>query len=275
MNTQRAINDALLNISDFNFSVNYTNRPTKPGAPELVGPHIHNCYEIYVNFSGDVSFLVNNKLYRISSGDIIKTCAGDVHHCIINKTCMHEHFCIWIEEAEDSPLTEFLRNTESPYLNLEDEEVKKTLFSLLSRLESVYETENGLSKTAAMVSILDLIATKSAVAVTQNENIPPALQQILDYMNSNFAEIQYVNDVLSNFFISPSTLNRWFRRYIHLSPHEFLETKKLGYAEQLLQKGYTVTEVSDMAGFSDSSHFISVFKKRFGRTPHKYKRMMV
>lgn len=275
MDTQLPVNDSLLNISDFRFSVSHTNSLTKPGAPELVGPHIHNCYEIYVNLSGDVSFLVNNKLYRISSGDIIATRAGDVHHCICNKICIHEHYCIWIEDGGKSPLTEFLRNTKSPYLNMENEEVKKALFSLLNRLQSFYETENGLSKTAAMLSILDLLATKSAIAVTQSENIPTAFQKLLDYMNSNFAKIQYVSDILSEFYISSATLNRWFRRYIHLSPREFLEAKKLGYAEQLLQKGYTVTEVSEMAGFSDSSHFISVFKKRFGKTPYKYKRMMM
>ena len=34
-------------------------------------PHIHDSYEIYVNVSGDVAFLVNNSLYPVQKGDVV------------------------------------------------------------------------------------------------------------------------------------------------------------------------------------------------------------
>ena len=90
-------------------------------------------------------------------------------------------------------------------------------------------------------------------------------------MNNHFSEIQHIKDVYDRIYISPATLNRWFRKYIHLSPREFLESKKLAYAKQLLNQGYTVTEASIHSGFADSSYFIAVFKKKFGVTPRAYK----
>jgi AraC-like DNA-binding protein len=56
-----------------------------------------------------------------------------------------------------------------------------------------------------------------------------------------------------------------------MSPHTFLEEKKLAYAKQLLMGGASVTDACFGAGFSDNSHFISVFKRKFGETPYKYK----
>ena len=58
---------------------------------------------------------------------------------------------------------------------------------------------------------------------------------------------------------------------MHLSPKEFLEAKKLSYAKALLESGKSVTDVYTQVGFGDCSHFIAVFKKRFGETPFRYK----
>ena len=105
--------------------------------------------------------------------------------------------------------------------------------------------------------------------------IPSEMQAILNYIDANFTEIQHVGDVASYFYISTATLNRWFRKYINLSPREFLEAKKLAFAKKLLDEGSTVTEVCIRTGFSDCSHFIAVFKNKFGETPFKYKKAVL
>ena len=54
------------------------------------------------------------------------------------------------------------------------------------------------------------------------------------------------------------------------SPSEFIRTKRLKYAQSLLEKGiYTVREVSEMAGFNDVKNFSTLFKKETGVTPGK------
>ena len=44
--------------------------------------------------------------------------------------------------------------------------------------------------------------------------------------NNQFDQIQYINEIYDKFFVSPATLTRWFRKYIHLSPKEFLESNR-------------------------------------------------
>ena len=273
MNTKLDTTDKLLNLNNVMFSISHSNHITEPGAPALVGPHVHNCYEIYVNLSGNISFLVNNSIYKISSGDMVFSKPGDVHHCICNETCLHDHFCVWIDVGENFELGSALGKVSNSFLKPSNEQTKELLFSGLEQLHSVFESENNFSKTTALFSLLDILVNKSCEKNIGADDLPIALQNVLNYMNDNFAQIKYINEIQKKFFISSATLNRWFKQYINLSPREFLEAKKLGLAEQLLQKGFSVTETAESAGFSDTSHFITVFKKKFGKTPLKYKQM--
>jgi AraC-like DNA-binding protein len=101
---------------------------------------------------------------------------------------------------------------------------------------------------------------------------PEEFKKILKKIDEDFCLIQKLSDIESARFISASTLNRWFKKYTNLSPKEFIETKKLYYAARLLASGAGVTDACMQSGFSDCSHFIALFKKKFGETPLKYKK---
>ena len=102
--------------------------------------------------------------------------------------------------------------------------------------------------------------------------LPQGMQQVLDYIRVNFVQIHSVADVAEGCHISTSTLNRWFRTYLQLSPRKYVEALKLSLAQKLLAEGRSVTEVCNSAGFSDCSRFIAVFKAKFGKTPLQYQK---
>ena len=88
-----------------------------------------------------------------------------------------------------------------------------------------------------------------------NRNLPGEFSSLLNQIEKNFTDFNTVNDISIKAFVSTATINRWFRKYLHLSPKEYLLAKKLSYAKELLSKGYTVAEAGYNAGFFDSSHF--------------------
>ena len=57
-----------------------------------------------------------------------------------------------------------------------------------------------------------------------------------------------------------------------MTPKRYLEDKKLQKACILLKEQRKVIEACFESGFSDYSHFISIFKKNFNTTPMKYKK---
>ena len=101
--------------------------------------------------------------------------------------------------------------------------------------------------------------------------MPTELRMILTDINENFARIHSVSELSQIYFISPATLNRWFRKHLQISPREYIESKKLAYACKLLRESASVTDACLQAGFSDCSHFIALFKRKFGETPLQYK----
>ena len=105
-------------------------------------------------------------------------------------------------------------------------------------------------------------------------SLPVPMQNILDDIHRRLDQLHTVNEICAAHFVSPATLNRWFRKYMHLSPREYLESRKLSYAAACLSAGETVTDACSKAGFSDCSHFIALFKKKFGETPLKYKKRL-
>lgn len=263
-----SVNTTLLPLDQVRYELKHINRFFSQDSPDADESHIHSCYEVYVNVTGDVAFLVNNTVYSIESCDIVITKPGDVHLCIYRQPCMHDHYCLWLDAPAGSPLVSFM-NVAGCYRFPRD--ARESMLALLHHMtESVQEP---FARTLDFLRLLELLGKCQSVEAPAEPPIPGEMQKILDYMNQNYRELR-VKDLLEKFYISPATLNRWFRKYLHLSPREFLEAKKLSDAKRLLSEGVSVMETSMQAGFSDCSYFISVFKKKFGQTPYAYRRMM-
>lgn len=256
-----------IDTSKVRFHLVYENSFHTPDDPSLDPSHLHSGYEFYVNISGDVYFLVNNTFYPVKRGDIIVTKPNDVHICIYNSPCIHEHYCLWIDCDEKSPILDFTRENFTNKYSFSE----KTKVKLLEQLEGLRTSKNKIEKSANLLAFLSLfLSEKNLNSQSEEISLPTEIQKILDYIDTNFMHIHNVSEINNKFFISSATLNRWFKKHIQLSPREFLEAKKLAYAQKLLSEGLPVNSVCIKSGFSDCSYFISVFKKKFGETPHKY-----
>ncbi len=268
---QPILNKTASEIGGIHYRIRYMKNYELPDDPKHDESHIHNCYEIYFNLAGDVSFWVNNRIYPIKSGDIIATHPGDVHMCVYHSPSVHEHFCLWVEFSRESAAEKYVKEFfDNKHYSFADKkgELSKMFFDLYRQSKEGKE----FLQTVTLLSVLACLGEnhiKSSEAT--GELMDPELQRIVDDLNENFAEFKTVRDITERYYISQATLNRHFRKYLHISPREYLEAKKLANAAKLLNEGKTVTEACMFSGFSDCSHFIAVFKKKFGETPLKYK----
>lgn len=188
---------------------------------------------------------------------------------------MHSYYCVWIDGDFSLPLFSFLyRKDNSPLYTFED----ATFWQLKKLLEQLYDLyQNGgssLWQTALLLSVLSIMENNQNYSKSYPK-LPTAFQAVLDDINQNFATMNSVGDIMKNHYMSQATLNRYFRRYINASPHEYLESQKLSYAAKLLAEGHSVTSACMSAGFSDCSRFIVLFKRKFATTPMQYKRNVI
>lgn len=83
---------------------------------------------------------------------------------------------------------------------------------------------------------------------------PPSLQELADEIG-----------------LSLKKLKEGFKQLYGSTVYQFVLDQKMNFARQLLGSGsHNVNEVALQLGYSNSSHFIDAFKKKFGTTPKKY-----
>lgn len=240
--------------------------------PTMDPLHIHEHLEVFYNLSEEVSFLVNGTVYPVREGEILVNRANDVHVCIFPRSGTYRYGCLWIDADFSSPIFSFLRAQDFSPLYSFSEEKGRAVFDLLSELSEIEDKEN---ESARALTVLLCILSQLGKPVSENkqsEPLPTPLEGIVHYINGHFAEIRTIADITGKFFISTSTLNRQFRAYLHTTPREYIEARRLAHALKLLKNGTSVTEACTEAGFSDCSHFIVLFKKKFGETPLQYKK---
>lgn len=244
-------------------------KPDRSNADPL---HIHNCSELFLNISSDVSFLVNNQLYPVPVGDVIITRPNEIHIGLFHSAAVQEHVCVWIDADFNAPAFSFLHTPDFCPLFSFDAQTKAQLKRLLLALADDCEPQKTeLERLSCLFQVLTILEQKAAKPLRRS-SVPKALQTILDDIHEHFSDIRNVNDLLTSHFVSSATLTRWFRTYLQTSPHEYLESVRLSNAAMFLADGCSVTEACLRCGFSDCSRFIILFKKKFGVTPLQYKK---
>lgn len=130
-------------------------------------------------------------------------------------------------------------------------------------------SDENLSAAAEVLALIE----KNKDRTEPSAGLPEQLKKILKYTDENFEGDCSVNMLCEKFFISRSSLYRAFREQLDIIPSKYIENRRLANAKKLLEQGESVQAASGKSGFPDYSHFISLFKKRFGTTPKKYQRV--
>lgn len=243
--------------------------PTRPA--KFFPPHLHDVLEIYVLLEGDASFMVEDNLYQLESGDAIIAKPNEIHNCILNTESKHEHLCFWLEPNSEFLFADFLQhdfgqnNLISP-----TKEEKERLLVIYSSLREATLKKDQRRQFYLFLEMLDIFS-KNIVERVPTTPIPTVLQEILTDLNKNFLHVKNLEYFSEKFFISQSTLNRLFRTYLRTTPKLYLEAKQLAYSRRLLKKGHSVLSACMESGFTDCSNYIRLFKKRFGITPKQYR----
>ncbi|MBQ8719813.1 MAG: helix-turn-helix transcriptional regulator [Clostridia bacterium] len=266
------LNEKLGSFSNIRFGIDHFNKYHPSLDPDADPLHVHKSLEIFFNISADASFLVNNNLYPVSKMSAVVSRPGDIHMCIFHKEAVMEYVCLWIDADLDLPAFSFLKNDGFCPLFSFDGDAGVKLKSLTRSLAELCQSGGSeLEKTVCLLRIL-LLFEKGHATLPEKPIVPESFQRILDDIHENFSTIRSVNDIIDTHFISSATLTRRFRKYIHTTPREYLESVRLSNAAMMLSGGASVTEACMNSGFSDCSHFIVLFKKKFGITPFQYKK---
>lgn len=97
----------------------------------------------------------------------------------------------------------------------------------------------------------------------------PFVSRAISIINENISNSEFGKEEFAAAMnVSSSLLYKKIKTLTDQSPSDFIKTVRMNHALKLLQSGqYTVTEVSELSGFSSLSIFSRAFKSYFGKTP--------
>ena len=91
-------------------------------------------------------------------------------------------------------------------------------------------------------------------------------------IDKNFSSLHGAGDAARAAGLNVRYISRLFKRYINLSPHEYLMRLKLNRAGTLLlSTDLPVGRIAGLVGFDDQYHFSRNFRKHHGLSPAKYR----
>ncbi len=101
------------------------------------------------------------------------------------------------------------------------------------------------------------------------------LNYVLHFINEHLTSKILVNDVCRKAYMSRNAFFFWFKEQLGITPVDYINNERIKLAKQLLAENkYSITQISNQCGFSDSNYFIRLFRKTEGITPGAYKSCM-
>lgn len=99
------------------------------------------------------------------------------------------------------------------------------------------------------------------------------LRLALEFVESNLSGEVLVEDLAQMAGLSPPHFAREFKRSTGQSPHQYVLTRRVERAKQLLGDArWNISEVAQECGFSDQAHLARTFKKVVGLPPGLWRR---
>lgn len=248
--------------------------------------HWHADLEFIVILSGQMTYNVNGKLFKLENGHGIIVNSRQFHHGYSPEHMECEFICILFHPLllcindyfEKHYVTPVITNTEQPCLLLQPEVAWHR--QILDILKAVYQCSR---------QDYDILTIQQLLFTLWNplfHNYPHArnlsakpdrqlmtIRQMISFIQEHYKETISLDQIAASGNICKSSCSILFRKYLSSSPVTYLTQYRLNRSlELLLHTDLSITEISYETGFHNASYYAETFKKYYHCTPREYKR---
>lgn len=112
-------------------------------------------------------------------------------------------------------------------------------------------------------------AKASVISTKHNDRI----KQMLSFIFQHYSNTVSIREIAQAGFCSERECYRIFQNCLHMTPNEYLMNYRLQKAcDRLQNTNDSITDISHLCGFGNSSYFGRVFKEHLGCTPSSYRK---
>lgn len=106
-----------------------------------------------------------------------------------------------------------------------------------------------------------------------HSKLPPALQNVLEYIGENYCRITKVSEISKACYLSGSHLYHLFAEYLGISPVAYLNGLRIQEAaDRLMTTDKSIGTIAAETGFHSEFYFRKVFRQITGVLPSQYRK---
>lgn len=237
--------------------------------------------------TGETLLKTPRQQYILKKGDSVFAKKGSV----ISHNHLQEDFCELLIFVPDNFIKSVIKKHEISLTIITAEDPGDTIIPLVADnvLNSYFQSllTHFLQTTSPSEALLKLKFEELLLNIISNNNHLPLKYYFNEICRSSKPSVKEIMEV--NFFSnlsldefaqicsrSLSSFKKEFHTIFNTTPGRWLQEKRLEYSRYLLETtNNSIDEICTESGFESLSHFIHVFKKKYGLPPGKYKTQLV
>ena len=244
--------------------------------------HWHDYFEIEIILSGSGIHQYNGINHALGEGSAYLLTPMDIHALIPDPgTEFHLVHLRFDEKAITQEVRDLLLQHKMAHsVRLEGTEIER-LLTQLTELLHCFESDNAIQSLSVQLMLSYLCLHIVRESQQTEERFPaynttnPVVHQTLQYILYNFRKKITMQELGERAHISPNHLALLFKQATGTTCIQLIADLRLQYALKLLENpNLSIETISEQAGFSATSYFISVFRKQYGITPKEYQNQM-
>lgn len=252
--------------------------------------HWHKEVQFAIVTKGIVEFFFLDKSIKLSEGDGVFINSNSLHqmkpvvpgsivtNIAFNHILISGYNLSIIDRKYISPI---VNNSNLNFLLLDSKiEWSKDIIMKLFEICDLYEKREfgyELSIKNLLCSLWLILACKLIPSLELeaklNKHEEKRIKVMIEYIHNNFSRDISLKDIADSTHISKSECCRCFKKYLKMSPFEYLMQYRIIEASALLQNtAKPITEIMSLVGFNDASYFTKIFKRFTKYTPTQYRK---
>ncbi|WP_101842753.1 AraC family transcriptional regulator [Halobacillus sp. Marseille-P3879] len=257
--------------------------------------HSHLEYEIYYFHKGSCRYLIGDKIYLLSPGDVIIMDGLTLHRPRVFereeyvRSTIHFESDYFKEILSAMNMEELLRpfsSLKSHCINLESQD-RADFEAVLKRMdEHNIKKENPISGYRFQLAFIELLTLlysflkREIDEKSEGEKGSPGqmdyVQRVVSYIEHHYMEDLSMEKLEIELHLNRFYLSKMFKKVTGFTIFNYLYQRRINQAkiDFLVHPDRSVTEVSFLIGFKHPAHFSRVFKKLTGMTPEQYKKSL-
>ena len=242
--------------------------------------HYHEVYEILICLEADEAVcFAEDHVYEIKKGSVFIFPPFSMHRTTAAEDSKYHRFVIYFNTCDlldfsyySKMILPFFEDS-FRYIKLTERELTDVLNIINDTVfktdnDNMIEIKNSMKLFRLMMYLNEVYSMNdNAAGITKYNEI----NDILDFIQKNIKDTDITLSLIAKkFYRSTTSINELFKKYMHSTVKEYIISKRISMAQEYLRNDYSVSEVCDMVGFNDYSHFIRTFKKVVGTSPKQY-----